>query len=560
MQISEFRDLLANDGFAATFQTMGQYRTELLRALDKLRAQADARPVAYQRRMRAYEREEWSDWHDVHEGVALDCEKTPTLNGWVYEIRRLYTHPEASAPGLSDDLRRVYEAFGIGEKARNIGVLLVNIENVKRFAEYLDAVEHEFFMVPGEPDEDHPDEEPADECLVNRWGSSKKQYVEQFRAALQRLTRASAATVAEPGASNFACYLVDHCEGETVTEEMVLHWLAAMMNSPQYAGATVAEPSKLADGEIRAIEAVPVVSVRSDREAAQQQAEPHPSQAHPTFQMVSVPNGPGTPSAQTFDRRIACKPGQPEWKSCEQQAEPGADERAAFELSEEQTDVLRNAFEQNWREEAGPCDGGYWFVRSKSKPHEYEFSEMQQDWESWLACAKYIWRKSGEPSKIRATLLQLSRACNAHGFELTDGSISQNFWYELRDEANAAIDLLDNRRAAQSGQRAGVAETAAARDVLTERQRQVSAEGWTAEHDDEHGGGEMVEAAICYAQGYKVWHPSGTHQRWPWALKWWKPTNRRRDLVKAGALILAEIERIDRRAAAPTQQQEGGKN
>jgi hypothetical protein len=30
--------------------------------------------------------------------------------------------------------------------------------------------------------------------------------------------------------------------------------------------------------------------------------------------------------------------------------------------------------------------------------------------------------------------------------------------------------------------------------------------------------------------------------------EWWKPTNRRRDLVKAGALILAEIERLDRAA------------
>jgi len=40
---------------------------------------------------------------------------------------------------------------------------------------------------------------------------------------------------------------------------------------------------------------------------------------------------------------------------------------------------------------------------------------------------------------------------------------------------------------------------------------------------------------------------------WPWAEKWWKPKNERRDLVKAAALILAEIERLDRAAgiAAP---------
>jgi hypothetical protein len=35
-------------------------------------------------------------------------------------------------------------------------------------------------------------------------------------------------------------------------------------------------------------------------------------------------------------------------------------------------------------------------------------------------------------------------------------------------------------------------------------------------------------------------------QIWPWDRKWWKPTDRRRDLVKAAALILAEIERLDR--------------
>lgn len=37
---------------------------------------------------------------------------------------------------------------------------------------------------------------------------------------------------------------------------------------------------------------------------------------------------------------------------------------------------------------------------------------------------------------------------------------------------------------------------------------------------------------------------------WPWDESWWKPTTPRRDLVKAAALILAEIERLDRMAAA----------
>lgn len=86
--------------------------------------------------------------------------------------------------------------------------------------------------------------------------------------------------------------------------------------------------------------------------------------------------------------------------------------------------------------------------------------------------------------------------------------------------------------------------TGAARDVLEERRRQVSAEGWTPEHDDYWHDGELAQAAVCYALG--------NPDLWPWSLMWWKPTDRRRNLVKAGALILAEIERLDRLASAPT--------
>lgn len=89
--------------------------------------------------------------------------------------------------------------------------------------------------------------------------------------------------------------------------------------------------------------------------------------------------------------------------------------------------------------------------------------------------------------------------------------------------------------------------TAAAADVLTERQRQVTAEGWTAERDDGYQNSELADAAACYAihahnQGFS------TPAHWPWSPDWWKQTSPRRDLVKAGALILAEIERLDRAA------------
>lgn len=98
--------------------------------------------------------------------------------------------------------------------------------------------------------------------------------------------------------------------------------------------------------------------------------------------------------------------------------------------------------------------------------------------------------------------------------------------------------------------------SAAARDVLAERQRQIAGEGWTPEHDDTHAAGELAGAAACYAMqaaldsigprrlGDTVKHT--IRELWPWAWDWWKPTKARRDLVKAAALIIAEIERIDR--------------
>jgi len=94
----------------------------------------------------------------------------------------------------------------------------------------------------------------------------------------------------------------------------------------------------------------------------------------------------------------------------------------------------------------------------------------------------------------------------------------------------------------------------AARDVIAERQRQISAEGWTPEHDDAHDQWEMLSAAACYAINViEGGDPEGEGRApfgWPWPIEWWKPTSPRRDLVKAGALIIAEIERLDRAAIA----------
>lgn len=93
-------------------------------------------------------------------------------------------------------------------------------------------------------------------------------------------------------------------------------------------------------------------------------------------------------------------------------------------------------------------------------------------------------------------------------------------------------------------------------DVQAERRRQITAEGWTPEHDDEHADGQMAQAAGCYALhagGIGTDWPDGRQNGaalfWPWDKDSWKPTTPRRDLVKACALALAEIERLDRATA-----------
>lgn len=90
----------------------------------------------------------------------------------------------------------------------------------------------------------------------------------------------------------------------------------------------------------------------------------------------------------------------------------------------------------------------------------------------------------------------------------------------------------------------------ALQDVADERSRQVSAEAYDRAHDDEHKAGELAQAAACYAA-----HAGGMPEAgygyapyWPFDDESWKPKDPRRDLIRAAALIVAEIERLDRAA------------
>lgn len=88
-------------------------------------------------------------------------------------------------------------------------------------------------------------------------------------------------------------------------------------------------------------------------------------------------------------------------------------------------------------------------------------------------------------------------------------------------------------------------------DVHNERIRQIKKEGYDTAHDDAHTAGEIAMAAAWYAAPEEIFIKSQNRDRITfshaiprdWSLE---KKNMRRDLVRAGALIIAEIERLDR--------------
>lgn len=138
---------------------------------------------------------------------------------------------------------------------------------------------------------------------------------------------------------------------------------------------------------------------------------------------------------------------------------------------------------------------------------------------------------------------------------VANGSPGLTIWFRTADlAANALAGALAKvrRLLRQPG------PSQAALDVIAERQRQGDEEGIVDADDDHWTDGELALAASCYAK-VSAWAArytdgltarfTSTPEGWPWGNGCWNPKNRRRDLVRAGALILAEIERLDRAAA-----------
>lgn len=103
--------------------------------------------------------------------------------------------------------------------------------------------------------------------------------------------------------------------------------------------------------------------------------------------------------------------------------------------------------------------------------------------------------------------------------------------------------------------------------IAAERRRQIMEEGWDSEHDDQgNNDHQLARAAACYCMTPLMpmevqtgeFAPYQGDLYWPWDSKWWKPVYndeegseyteaRIRELTKAGALIAAEIDRLQRK-------------
>lgn len=137
-------------------------------------------------------------------------------------------------------------------------------------------------------------------------------------------------------------------------------------------------------------------------------------------------------------------------------------------------------------------------------------------------------------------------------FSLDDKTFSTYFYALSREHASYMFEAIKSNGQLgdeivatynlNSAEALPVMTPVALLDVIAERQRQQSVEGFTPQRDDTYTACELAAAAISYIE------PMMAESYWPadWLDDSFKPSDYRRNLVKAAALTLAEIERLDR--------------
>lgn len=100
--------------------------------------------------------------------------------------------------------------------------------------------------------------------------------------------------------------------------------------------------------------------------------------------------------------------------------------------------------------------------------------------------------------------------------------------------------------------RIGSVTNKAGRDVLAERERQIKELQYTPKHDAFYEPGSLARAAGVYAlrafsDNAEAWDGGSVafENFWPWREESYNPKSPRENLVRAAALLLAEIDKYD---------------
>ena len=209
-------------------------------------------------------------------------------------------------------------------------------------------------------------------------------------------------------------------------------------------------------------------------------------------------------------------------------------------------------------EDAGEKHGVTLLVQDAKPNFEHPQAKVQAEPVAMSAVQRETVAKLLELARI------VDRAVEDWGESQEDGSSNVIFHQEEADALGVILDFLDGlpenpdpmileggtlkaaRLLAEPQVQPADALSQAALDVLAERARQIEHEGYEPEADDAYEDAQLAAAAATYAllaTGADGWR---VDDHWPWSELSLKKGEPRRMLEKAGALILAEMERLDR--------------
>lgn len=157
--------------------------------------------------------------------------------------------------------------------------------------------------------------------------------------------------------------------------------------------------------------------------------------------------------------------------------------------------------------------------------------------------------KELETERMRLTACGVVAMSNTPESAVRARTMHPDYWCASVGDVACAVDReMELRRKLEASRPLGM--TQASVDVLNERQRQIDVEGYDATHDDEHEAHELAQAAASYVRPeVAFWTMPDGYFLWPWTTDAFKPRSERENYVRAAALLLAAIERIDRAEA-----------